>query len=137
MMSHAGYLHLPIREPKLLVSRVKELPEQIGGFDAVVGCGMSGAMAASIVGCDLGLRFCVVRKKSDINTHSCTRFEGNMQKGDRWIFLDDLIDSGDTFRFVYDMMKSQTVGNYKFVGAYLYTNVIALRADDDFLTRRM
>ena len=137
MMTHAGYLHLPIREPKLLVSRVKELPEQIGEFDAVVGCGMSGAMAASIVACNLGLRFCVVRKKQDRNTHSCTRFEGNMREGDRWIFLDDLIDSGKTFKFVYDMMQNQTNCVYKFVGAYLYSNVMALRADDDFLTRRM
>lgn len=137
-MTHAGYLYMPIYAPDMLVQRVGDACVQLG-CNALVGTGLSGAMAVPMLAKALDTRFCIVRKESDRDTHSRSRFEGNMRDGDRWMFLDDLICSGKTFRYVYEMMHNHcdTNGRYPFTGAYLYSTGMTVRADDQYLTTRL
>jgi len=132
-MNHAGYLYMPLRAPEALITGTKDAIGILGGVEAVVGIGVSGAMAAPMVARDLGLRCCIVRKEDDVSTHSYTRFEGTMEKGDRWVFLDDLICSGKTFRFVWNMMQNheETEGKYTFAGMYMYSTLQTHRADSN------
>lgn len=67
-------------------------------FDTVVVTGVSGCVVGGLVAQALGVHLAVVRKEDDTSTHSYHRVEGFM--GHRWVFLDDLVDTGSTRRHV-------------------------------------
>ena len=143
MMEHASYLQLPIHDPDTLCETVSDhigsALYSIGEIDALVGTGLSGAMAVPLIAHALGKRMCVVRKEDDVGTHSCSRFEGNMQAGDRWLFVDDLIDSGASFVRVHTAIRKRYRGQFEFAGVSLYCSGIAFSAShhiiDDYLRR--
>src|SRR5688500_5050002 len=66
-------------------------------FDAIAVCGTSGLLVGPSVAMMMDKEIIVVRKKED-KAHSCFRVE-NKYAG-RFIFLDDLIDSGNTLNHV-------------------------------------
>lgn len=86
------------------------------GIDTVVGRGMSGSIAVALLGAKFGLKWAMVRKPDD-TTHARYRVEGAV--GKRWAFVDDFIDTGETFAGVYDSIRTHATS--EFAGAYLYT----------------
>lgn len=86
-------------------------------YDAIVGTGLSGTIFTARVAPGLGKTFAIVRKKDDKSTHSGTKVEGIV--GKRWVFADDFISSGATFKRVMEMMQKYHP-NAEFVGAYEY-----------------
>lgn len=63
-------------------------------FDTLVVTGISGVVMGGVLAHALGVNLLVVRKEDDRSTHSFSRIEGHL--GERWAFLDDLIDTGST-----------------------------------------
>jgi orotate phosphoribosyltransferase len=77
-------------------------------------------LAAQLFARALGIHFAIVRKHND-GTHSINAVEGNV--GKRWVFVDDLICSGETRNRVRDAMKlfcDQNKWESTYVGTYLY-----------------
>lgn len=65
-------------------------------FDRIAFSGMSGAMIAPAVACELGKTLVMVRKSSD-KTHSSFKVEGELLRGN-YVIIDDQISSGRTVR---------------------------------------
>ena len=93
------------------------------GFDTVVVTGVSGTVMGGVIAHALGVALLVIRKDDDHSTHSWNRVEGSL--GQRWAFLDDLIDSGATRRRVVAKVREVAVQRdieTRFVGSVLYEN---------------
>ena len=97
-------------------------------YDTLVGRGLSGALIVPILGRELDCHWMVLRKPND-SAHSSLTAEGTL--GDRWVFVDDLIDSGATLRAAVEHVTrlaencrawNEQWGGTTFVGAYLYEN---------------
>lgn len=95
-------------------------------FDTMVGQGLSGALVIPILAQALNKHFAIIRKEND-SEHTRAVFEGEI--GDKWIFVDDFIESGATLRRVKEGVSLAYLrfsGDYwtdkppQFVGAYLY-----------------
>lgn len=93
-------------------------------YDTIVGTGLSGTIFTARVAPGLRKKFAIVRKKDDHSTHSDIRIEG--QVGSRWVFADDFVQGGGTFKRVLKMMK-QHHPDAEFAGIYQYER-------EDFLT---
>lgn len=127
---HAAYLEHPFAGRDKIVRQARKHlnPDR---FDTLVGRGISGALVVPILAHALKKNFVIVRKPDD-GSHSEFGIEGTL--GSRWIFVDDLIDSGATFRAtkvaINEMAENGDswdwrIGRWskfktKFVGAYLY-----------------
>lgn len=78
-------------------------------FDTLVGTGLSGALVVPSLARALTrqgqpeVKWLIVRKPED-STHSSLPVEGDL--GRRWVFVDDFIASGKTFRRVKDTIAS-------------------------------
>lgn len=116
-MRPAVYLKKTVSKQKVLVSDARKYLKRLEPYDAIVGIGLSGALAIPLIAFALKKRFCIIRKY-DRSTHSSQILEGNIRSNHRWIFVDDLIDSGRTFSSVCRKMKKHP----KCVGVYLYQN---------------
>lgn len=89
-------------------------------FDTVVGTGMSGIPAATLIGNSMGKHILLVRKPDDKSNHHGGPVVGEL--GARWIFVDDFVSSGSTRRRVADEIHRLTargrpsyyVGTYSF-----------------------
>jgi phosphoribosylpyrophosphate synthetase len=96
-------------------------------FDTLVGTGVSGTVFVPLLARELGKSWIIVRKER--SEHSRSMLEG--QLGRRWIFVDDLIDTGKTLRHVKKTIKSELSRDQRspwrtvFGGSYLYR-------DDEF-----
>lgn len=91
-------------------------------YDTLVGTGMSGALVIPLIARTLKKRWLVVRK-TGVETHSRMLAEGTL--GERWVFVDDCIDSGSTYdrvREVVGTLCSQQDHEAALVGAYLYNH---------------
>ncbi|WP_146099087.1 phosphoribosyltransferase [Nocardia nova] len=66
--------------------------------DTLVGTGLSGALIIPILARELGVDYAIVRAPGPCN-HARTRVEGFL--GSSWLFVDDHISTGHTFRYVY------------------------------------
>lgn len=99
---------------KLIREAVAVLKTWAKDFDAIAMSGYSSAMIAPIIAHKLKKNLVLVRKKSE-ERQSHHKVEG--QHGQRVLFLDDLIDSGDTFCRIKDGVES--IG-CRIVGTYLY-----------------
>jgi hypothetical protein len=98
-------------------------------FDTFVGTGLSGTLSAPVLARAMRKNFVIVRKDSD-QTHDVERVLGNM--GERFVIVDDLIASGDTWRAIIDELgywrDHRSAGDdwsgplpaFEFVGIYLY-----------------
>ena len=140
MMNHESYLKIPIMNPNGLIEIVRDHLRgdsryDLGHVDAFVGTGLSGTMAVPLVAHALGKRMAIIRKEDDntSNNHSCNRVEGNMEGGDRWVFLDDLIASGATFARVHATVERYGDGMFEFAGASLYHDGFAYAANHNMI----
>jgi hypothetical protein len=98
-------------------------------FDTIVGSGLSGALVIPTLAQAFGVTWAVVRKPED-GSHSSWSIEGVI--GERWVFVDDLMDSGKTFRRVHNAVVEAFRGPFdewgyrqpshgtRYVGAWLY-----------------
>jgi hypothetical protein len=103
-------------------------------FDTIVVTGLSGMGAGSILAHSMGKNLFVIRKGGE-QTHDWRAGFGVM--GKKWIFLDDLIDSGSTWHRVQEYVTTASGDNAfevwdgrkltnlrpKFVGAYFYVGM--------------
>lgn len=116
---HASYLRQALQEPEQTAATARLLLEDID-YDTMVGQGLSGALVIPTLARSLGKFWMIVRKPDD-KTHSDYKAEGTL--GRRWIFVDDLIQSGATRLRVQEAVKKQAFDwrfETEYVGAYLY-----------------
>lgn len=86
-------------------------------FDTLVGTGLSGALVIPEIAARMNKHWAIVRKEND-SEHAQHAIEGAV--GQRWLFIDDFIDSGRTLNFVKDKMlelDTEFVGFYEYVWA--------------------
>jgi orotate phosphoribosyltransferase len=124
---HASYLDTAINDPAKIIRNASEKLWDVE-YDTLIGTGLSGALILPQLASALGRKFAVVRKADQ--SHSDVRVEGNI--GDRWVFLDDLICSGDTLRRVHSEIAAISrhySHTTEFVGAYLYCGNFYRAAD--------
>jgi orotate phosphoribosyltransferase-like protein len=118
LVLHASYLTDIIRDPRQVIQLAEKALFEVD-FDTVVGIGLSGALIVPQMAAAFGKNFAIVRKVD--NTHSDQPVEGHI--GARWLFVDDLICTGSTYKHVVNKMKL-TAELYshdtQHVGAYLY-----------------
>jgi adenine/guanine phosphoribosyltransferase-like PRPP-binding protein len=117
---HASYLEEAIYQPDVIVTRARARLADVQ-FDTVIGTGLSGALVVPMLARALDKHFAVVRKPD--NSHSCERIEGTI--GDHWLFVDDLISSGETFRRVREAIQQLVIERHghhtEYVGTFLYS----------------
>lgn len=129
LMYESGYMrgaHDPDRAWEIFSALAPELPE----FDTLVGTGLSAALVLPTLAHRADKHFAIVRKPED-STHSCHALEG--QLGKRWIFVDDLMESGATFVRVWDAIEGVRINrgfDTKFQGGLLYYRRRAVRTTD-------
>ena len=116
-MTHCDYLTQPIREPKSTIERACSALQGLD-FEAIVCCGLGGLLVAPGVAMAMDKSICVVRKAEDKSNHSEFRVESAMIMNDRWVFLDDIICTGSTLRYVRNAL--QDMGFEAEVSTYLY-----------------
>ena len=105
-MSHASYLSKVFnrKEQDKAISDIKKLiKEKELVFDGFIVTGISGITMGSILSRILRKDLVIVRKADD-GTHSSYKVE-NYKHGKRYIFLDDLIASGTTYKNVKIMLS--------------------------------
>lgn len=85
-------------------------------FDTFVGTGVSGIIGASVLASALNKNLLIVRKPGEAS-HSFEKVEGRL--GLRWVFVDDLIASGETYMRVRSEIEVLPVTS-RLVGAYIY-----------------
>lgn len=91
-------------------------------YDTLVGTGLSGTIAVTDLARWLGKNYLVVRKPND-GSHSRHPVEGKL--GKRWIFVDDLVQTGQTLARVYDVIETLRKNrgfSSEFVGSFLYAD---------------
>ena len=116
--SLSGYLERGF-DPHRIHEQASELLES-HDFDTVVATGVSGTIALPMVAFAHNVNMLVVRKSQE-NCHSWLDCEGVL--GSKWMFVDDFIHTGDTFRRVHDAvtrLAQKYERETEFVGAYLY-----------------
>jgi hypothetical protein len=127
--SHASYLTQLFDEPDVAIQQFRVKMRAVD-FDTLVGTGISGTLSAQLFARALGVNFAIVRKETD-STHSTNNVEGNI--GKRWVFVDDLVASGDTRRRVREAMKRFClIQSFEstYVGQYLYYQNVFNPAED-------
>jgi len=74
-------------------------------FDTIVCTGASGMVFAPLLAHRMKKNLLIVRKDDDVNNHSGARnrFVGTM--GERWLFVDDFIDTGATLDRVMGQIR--------------------------------
>jgi hypothetical protein len=117
--SHASYLSNLFEDPAGTVARFRAKVRHVD-FDTLVGTGLSGALAAQLLAQSVSCHFAVVRKSGE-STHSNNTVEGVI--GKRWLFVDDLVASGETRSRVKTAMQCFCeIHEFEsvYVGDYLY-----------------
>jgi len=112
--SHLKKLFDEKEKRKVVDKAYKTLKAHSEEFDAIAVSGMSMALIGPILAWRLNKKVCLVRKPSE-NSHSSFVFEG--YENQRVAFVDDLIATGNTFRYVETELAKR---NCKIVGIYLY-----------------
>jgi hypoxanthine phosphoribosyltransferase len=95
-------------------------------YDTLVGIGISGALVVPTLGHLLGKNFALIRKPG-VHSHDTYEFVGSI--GEKWLFIDDTIDSGNTLKTVQKQIDKAINGynrwnekneTTQYVGYYLY-----------------
>lgn len=92
-------------------------------FDTIVITGVSG-LAFGIPLAQLMKKHIAICRKGEDGSHSAKAFEATVERKEfgRWIFVDDLVDTGKTKTRVKDKVEDHTDGTATYVGTYLYEN---------------
>lgn len=132
--NHAGYMDA--LQPGSRKSYLDRAINKLRGieFDTIVFCGMSGAIFAPLLADRLGKEIVLVRKESDSN-HSCMSVEGYSAIR-KYIFVDDLICSGDTFRRCQEKIQkfapsAVCIASYQYREGY-YKEIKSESINEDF-----
>ena len=109
---HTSYMETLFREPEKIVRRLRNLQERGVEFDTIVGTGISGLIPLKQAADELGIHWLAVRKPGE-NSHSGSLLTGEI--GDKWLMVDDFMQSGATVKRVVEAItragvKSQFVG---------------------------
>lgn len=90
-------------------------------FDAIVATGYSGATFGAALSFAIGRPLVIVRKpkQSPMEHHSWNLIEGQCERLGTYLFVDDLVDSGATFKRVQAAM-TKACKDSKCIGMYLY-----------------
>lgn len=117
--SYASYLE-NIFDRGIFEKRLRQAKKLLANedFDGLLVRGTSGVVFGSVLAHRLKKRLVVVRKKDD-GSHSSNNVE-NIAKGDKLVFVDDLIASGSTLRQCVIACLSQTEFDCYLVGSLLY-----------------
>ena len=110
-----SYLYVALGDPAELVYDAMKKLKGVE-FDTMVGRGLSGALVVPLLARAMSKHFAIVRKPND-GSHSESRIEGRL--GERWVFVDDLICSGNTFKQTLDQIK-EVKPRIEFHGMYMY-----------------
>lgn len=118
-----------VHDPTKLMGRFNHFVPESLEYDTLVGTGLSGTLAVAELARKLNKHYLVVRKDND-GTHSSLPVEGFL--GKRWLFVDDVVDSGRTFARVWE--KVQTITYHyefqsEFAGTFLYGDRQYIRPD--------
>ncbi len=117
----SSYMERAYDHPDVIANRLMErVPVH---FDTLVGTGLSGTLIVPAVARMLGKHWLIVRKPGD-GSHSNHIVEGTI--GQRWLFVDDLIASGNTVKRVLgDLTRVERASmlSTQFVGAFLYGGI--------------
>ncbi len=118
---HSPYLSNALTDQQRLVTDAHECLKGVE-FEGFIGMGLSGSMVAPLLAYVMGKRFAIVRKRASARSHSATAhgIESNLKPGDRWLFCDDFISSGETRKTVIDRIRDHHVGAVEYAGDYLY-----------------
>jgi hypoxanthine phosphoribosyltransferase len=76
-------------------------------FDTFVVTGLSGMLVAPLLAQLMGKKFFVLRKPNDGSHHSRHGASWVGSLGKRWIFLDDMVDTGKTRQRVFRLLRKQ------------------------------
>jgi adenine/guanine phosphoribosyltransferase-like PRPP-binding protein len=109
------YLARAFENPANLISEAMKALEGVQ-FDTLVGTGLSGALVVPTLARALGRHWMIIRKKND-GSHGCSLAVGTI--GSRWIFVDDLVCTGDTLKRAREAVTELETGA-DYVGHYLY-----------------
>lgn len=112
-MPVSSYLTRVFDERAPLIDQIVSNIDKID-FDTLVGTGLSGALVVPEVALRMNKHWAIVRKEND-SEHAEHLIEGTV--GELWFFLDDLISSGKTLKFVKEKMGELDT---EFVGYYMY-----------------
>jgi len=104
--------------PEIVNRAVDTLSFRKVQFDAIVVTGVSGMLLGPILAYQLGKRLAIVRKEDDKQNHATVRIEHGMNADDRWIFVDDITASGQTYDRVKRLISNIKAGEP--VGSYMY-----------------
>ena len=111
---HSSYL-TRLQDPAALVRQaIIDLADV--DFDTVVVTGLSGTLIGPRLADALGKYLLAVRKPND-DSHSWLPAEGTL--GDRWVFADDFLITGETYQRVQDAVKRLDYPT-KHVGVWTY-----------------
>lgn len=96
-------------------------------FDLIVGTGLSGALMVPLLARATKKRFVIVRKGE--STHSTSAIEGYAEFQDRWIFVDDFMETGSTRKRVQalidqELNKGRHQLSLKYVGDVWYMHQV-------------
>lgn len=117
-MKHTDYLG-QLLNPTSLKEAIKDAVEALKDidFDSFAVTGYSGTVFGGALALKMGKGLFLVRKTTE-NCHSSYSVEGD-DRYKRYIFLDDLISSGDTLRTVVKEMCI-SFSHVEFIGSYTY-----------------
>lgn len=107
-------------DPEELALNFLEFTQEVQ-VDTIVGVGLSGALVVPLMGHILGLNWALARKFGD-GSHSSTLLEGKI--GKHWVFVDDLISSGNSMRKTQarvELACARNMWETSYVGSYFYT----------------
>ena len=92
-------------------------------FDTIVVTGVSGLVFGIPLAQRMNKHIAIVRKDKD-GTHSHKSIEATVTRAEfgRWLFVDDLIDTGKTEKRVKAKIKEHTDGIAIYIGSYLFDN---------------
>lgn len=107
-----------------LKKAIATLKTDCATFDTIVCTGVSGVLFASPLALLMKKNLVIIRKNRD-GSHSGRKVEANCAEGEvgKWIFVDDLVDSGATRKRVKREMKlwadtATYLGDYLYESAY-------------------
>jgi hypothetical protein len=117
---HNYFSRYSIESPQETITRARKQLRRVD-FDGFVVMGDSGLSVGVILAWKMNKQLLVLRKDG----HTCHDWGNNYGVlGDRWVFLDDMIDSGATLETVFarvQKLKEVEEVESEFVGAYLFS----------------
>ena len=115
--SHLRPILHPALRKKTIRKCIKTLKKYSDQFDSIAVCGYSMALIAPVVADKLNKSLIIVRKD---NEHRASWCEAEGEHSTKYIIIDDLIYSGETYTMVVNKIKENLVPDAECVGVYLY-----------------